>query len=227
MYRGLRISIVIPCHNEERAIASVIKEFPDYIDEVIVVDNSCTDKTAELALRCGAVVIPEDRKGYGYAYKKGLRSASGEILAAMDGDGSYAFSEIRKMLDYLIDNDLDFISGDRLTLLDKSNMKKLNYIGNMILSFFVRLLFSYRIIDSQSGTWVCKNIILQKLNLDSNGMSLSEEIKIKALNSPFVRFKEIPIKYKQRIGKSKLNIWLDGIKNIFFLFKLRKKLVIR
>ena len=221
MYRNKTISIVIPCYNEEKAIAYVVSGIPSYIDQVIVVDNDSKDKTAAYAKNCGAEVVFEHRRGYGRAYKKGLRQAKCEIVITIDGDGTYSFSEITKMLDCLIDNGFDFVIGNRLTLLHKKNMKKLNYIGNLILSFFVRALFSCNLKDSQSGTWVAKNAILKDLKLISDGMSLSEEIKIRAMSRPFVRCIEIPIKYRRRLGKSKLNVWFDGIKNLLFLFRLK------
>jgi hypothetical protein len=72
--------------------------------------------------------------------------------------------------------------------------------------------------------WVAKNSILKEMKLISGGMSLSEEIKIRVITRPFAKFKEIPINYERRMGKSKLNIWFDGIKNILFLFTLRLKI---
>jgi hypothetical protein len=83
------------------------------------------------------------------------------------------------------------------------------------------------IVDSQSGMWMFKKEILSDLDLTSNGMALSEEIKIEAFTHPSVRAIEIPIYYGERIGESKLNIWRDGFYNLFFLvrkrFMLRKK----
>jgi dolichol-phosphate hexosyltransferase len=218
MYKNKVISIIIPCYNEEKAIRDVLTQIPSYIDEVLVIDNNSSDRTAVTARECGAIVISENRKGYGYACKRGIVAARGDIIAAMDGDGTYAFIEIKKMIDTLIDNNLDFVSGNRLAFLEKRNMKAMNYIGNLALSFFVRVIFSCRIVDSQSGTWVFRKNILGNFNLVSNGMSLSEEIKIEAVKAPSVKFSEISIKYKNRIGNSKLNIWKDGLTNLLFLF---------
>jgi glycosyltransferase involved in cell wall biosynthesis len=224
MYKNNSISIIIPCYNEEMAIKSVLHEIPSYIDEVIVVDNNSADKTAEYASSCGAEIVYEDRRGYGFAFRKGLHRARCKIIATFDGDGTYSFSELRKLLEHLISNDLDFVIGDRLTYLDRASMKKLNYIGNLILSFILRVLYRCNIKDSQSGMWVAKNSILKEMKLISGGMSLSEEIKIRVITRPFAKFKEIPINYERRMGKSKLNIWFDGIKNILFLFTLRLKI---
>lgn len=221
MYKDKVISIIIPCYNEEKAIRDVLGQIPSFIDEVLVIDNNSSDRTAVTARECGAVVISENKKGYGYACRRGMAAARGDIIATIDGDGTYAFTEIKKMIDELIDNNLDFISGDRLTFIEKQSMKMLNYIGNLFLSFFVRVIFFCRLTDSQSGAWVFRKKILKDLNLVSNGMSLSEEIKLEAAKSPFIKFKEIPIEYKQRIGCSKLNMWKDGVNNLLFLFRKR------
>ena len=79
MYRGKRISVVIPCHNEEDGIAAVLDQMPPIVDEVVVVDNCSTDNTAKVATERGARVVPEKRKGYGFAHKTGYAAARGKM----------------------------------------------------------------------------------------------------------------------------------------------------
>ena len=79
MYKGLSISVVIPCFNEEKGIGTVLQRMPDYVDEVIVVDNNSADGTARIAEAHGARVVHEKRKGYGSAYQAGLPQARGDI----------------------------------------------------------------------------------------------------------------------------------------------------
>src|SRR4029079_4721832 len=86
MYRGKRISVVIPCHNEEGGIAAVLAQMPSMVDEVVVVDNASTDRTGEVARGAGARVVFEARKGYGRAYKTGFAAARGDVIVTMDGD---------------------------------------------------------------------------------------------------------------------------------------------
>jgi len=88
MYRGKRISVVIPCHNEEAGVAAVLAQMPSMVDEVVVVDNASTDRTAEVARGAGARVVFEARKGYGRAYKTGFAAARGDVIVTMDGDGT-------------------------------------------------------------------------------------------------------------------------------------------
>src|SRR5437764_12294693 len=88
MYRGQRISVVIPCHNEEAGVAAVFAQMPSMVDEVVVVDNASSDRTAEVARRACARVVFEARKVYGRAYKTGLVASSGSVVVTMAGDGT-------------------------------------------------------------------------------------------------------------------------------------------
>ena len=89
MRQNLKLSLVIPCYNEEDGVREVIGRCPKELDEIVVVDNNCTDRTAEVARSLGAVVVSEKRPGYGAAYKAGLRAATGDVIITLDGDGTY------------------------------------------------------------------------------------------------------------------------------------------
>ncbi len=88
MYKSLRITVVIPCLNEEEGIANVLREVPPFVDEVIVVDNGSTDRTAAVSREMGARVVTELNRGYGRAYKRGFAQATGESIITQDGDHS-------------------------------------------------------------------------------------------------------------------------------------------
>lgn len=221
MHRGYKISIVIPCYNEQEGVQHVIRALPPSVDEIVVVDNNSTDRTAEVAAALGAKVVSEKRKGYGAAYKAGLPAATGDITVTMDGDGSYPTDQIEEVIDYLADNDLDFVSASRFPLQNPEAMTFTNKIGNMILTVSMLLLFGRSIKDSQSGMWVYRTRIYPLLTLTSDGMPLSEEIKIEAIRSTKIRFGECHIKYHQRIGDVKLEKWRDGFRNLLFLLKKR------
>jgi hypothetical protein len=116
--------------------------------------------------------------------------------------------------------ELDFISCDRISQLEKGVMSRTHILGNKILTLASRILFGVKIKDSQTGMWIFRKSILPSLELTSDGMGFSEEIKIEAIKKGF-KFKEIPIKYRKRIGKVKLNTWRDGWLYLKFLFKKR------
>jgi glycosyltransferase involved in cell wall biosynthesis len=221
MYKNQRISLVMPCYNEENGLREVFRDLPSCMDEVIVVDNNSTDCTSEVARELGATVVLEKKQGYGAAYKTGLRRATGDIIITMDGDGTYPRNFIPILLDVMIDEGFDFITCDRTGHKDKPS-NWLRVFGNDVLNFFIWLLFWFRVRDSQSGMWVFRRCVLEHLNLTSDGMAFSEEIKLEAMSKKkLIRSKELPIYYKERHGVSKLRIWRDGFYNLFFLFRKR------
>ncbi|MBI4789489.1 MAG: glycosyltransferase family 2 protein [Chloroflexi bacterium] len=221
MYKNHHISLVMPCYNEEHGLPQVFRDLPSCVDQVIVVDNNSTDCTAMVAHQFGATVVAEKRQGYGAAYKAGLRRATGDIIVTMDGDGTYPRNFIPILLDVMIDEEFDFITCDRTGHKDKPS-NWLRVFGNDVLNFFIWILFWFRVRDSQSGMWVFRHWVLEHLNLTSDGMAFSEEIKLEAMSrKKLIRSKELPIYYKERHGVSKLRIWRDGFYNLFFLFRKR------
>jgi glycosyltransferase involved in cell wall biosynthesis len=225
MHRGLKISVVIPCYNEEDGIRTVYEGMPSYVDEVVVVDNNSTDRTAEVARSLGARVVFQPRKGYGAAYQAGLPAATGDIIATLDGDGTYPADEIALLVDVLEDRKLDFISGSRFPLRNPDAMNFTNKVGNMVLTIATGLLWFKPLKDSQSGMWVFRRSVLGQLRLTSDGMPLSEEIKIEAIEKLGTRFAEVGIDYRPRVGEVKLQKWRDGWRNLSFLFAKRCGLV--
>jgi glycosyltransferase involved in cell wall biosynthesis len=221
MYKGLKVSVVIPCFNEEHGIAAVLKSMPEYVDQVVVVDNNSTDETGRIARELGAEVIFETRKGYGNAYKAGFPRATGDIVATADGDGTYPTHSIGDIIDYMLANRLDFVSASRFPLKDPKAMRFRNWLGNMILTWTTRVLWLRWIADSQSGMWVMTRDALRRLRVTSGGMPFSEEIKLDAIENKNIRFGEYHIHYSERIGETKLFPWHDGVDNIMYLFKRR------
>jgi glycosyltransferase involved in cell wall biosynthesis len=221
MYRGKTISVVIPCYNEEEGIARVIIALPGSIDEIVVIDNNSTDRTAEVARRLGARVVFEPRKGYGAAYKAGLPAVTGDITVTMDGDGTYPMEQIEECIDYLLGTGLDFVSASRFPLKDPSAMNFSNKVGNSLLTLASLVLFMKGIKDSQSGMWIFRSSIYPLLKPRSDGMPFSEEIKIAAIRHPEVKFGEYHVNYHPRIGEVKLEKWRDGFRNLAYLVQLR------
>ncbi len=221
MYRGLTISVVIPCFNEEQGLRYVLEHMPEYVDEVVVVDNNSTDDTARIAVEGGARVIFERRKGYGCAYQAGLPVASGEIIATVDGDGTYPSHAIAVIVDEMIARRLDFVSASRFPLRNPRAMRRRNQLGNAILTYAFRLLYLRWVADSQSGMWVFRRACLEQIRATHPGMAFSEEIKLEALQARGLRFGEVHIDYHERIGETKLFTWRDGWLNLLFLFERR------
>jgi glycosyltransferase involved in cell wall biosynthesis len=222
VYKGLSITVIIPCLNEEQGIAEVLTRMPGYVDEVIVVDNNSTDRTAEVAQSLGARVIRENVRGYGRAYKKGFAAATGDVIVTLDGDHSYPPDAISYLLEAMLHLNADFLNASRFPVRDRNAMSLKHKIGNLVLSLAMSLLYFHWVKDSQSGMWVFRRSILPYMTLESDGMAFSEEIKIEALkHRERVRFAEISILYSSRLGEIKLNPWRDGLYNLWFLFRKR------
>lgn len=221
LYKNITLTVVIPCLNEEQGIEKVMRRMPDFVDEVIVVDNGSTDRTSDVAKSFGATVIREDVRGYGRAYKKGFSMATGDVIITLDGDHSYPPDSISYLVEAFLHLEADFLNASRFPVRDRHAMSFKHKFGNLVLSFAMSILFFRWVRDSQSGMWVFRRSILENMILESDSMAFSEEIKIEALLIPGLRFEEISIMYSSRLGEIKLNPWRDGIHNLLFLLKKR------
>lgn len=221
MYKSLRITVIIPCLNEEQGIERVLRAMPEFVDEVIVVDNNSTDRTSEVAASLGAKVVREEVRGYGRAYKRGFADATGDLIITLDGDQSYPVDALSYLIEAFLHHEVDFLNASRFPVRDRRAMSLKHKFGNLVLSIAMSALFFRWVRDSQSGMWVFRREILKEMKLESDGMAFSEEIKIEALLSPRVRFGEISIMYTSRLGEIKLNPWRDGFQNLAFLLKKR------
>jgi dolichol-phosphate hexosyltransferase len=227
VYRDRRITVVIPCLNEEKGIAKVLTRMPSFVDEIIVVDNDSTDRTAEVAADLGARVLHEKVRGYGRAYKTGLMEAKGDIIVTLDGDHSYPPDAISYLLEAFLHSGARFLSASRFPLRNKRAMSFKHRLGNKALSLAMSILYFRWIRDSQSGMWVFERSSLEEMQLVSNGMAFSEEIKIEAIIRKRIGFKEIYIDYSNRMGEIKLQPWRDGFRNLRFLIMKRFGICLR
>ena len=164
----------------------------------------------------------EYRKGYGRAYKTGFKNASGEIIVTTDADLTYPTEKIDVFIRYFNCNNLDFLSTNRFWKYDRFAWSPINIVGNKLLTTLINFLFLMRLKDSQSGMWIFKKDILDKLTLEEDGMAFSTEIKI---STHLHRFKlgEIPIHYRKRPtgSKSKLSWFRDGLNILNFIIRKR------
>ncbi|HEX9907383.1 MAG TPA: glycosyltransferase family 2 protein [Thermoplasmata archaeon] len=219
-----RVSVVIPTMNEEKSIGLVIDELNKAFSgkgslEILVVDTNSKDRTRDIAKEKGAKIVDEPRRGYGRAYKTGFEHAVGEYVATLDADMTYPADMIPKLVDMLDSQGLDFVTTNRFPEMDKGAMNAKHRLGNWLLSTITRILFRIKVRDSQSGMWVFRRQLLGRLDLVSDGMSFSEEIKIEAFWK--AKAAEVPITYRVRIGEVKLSSWHDGFGNLKFLLKKR------
>jgi glycosyltransferase involved in cell wall biosynthesis len=238
----VRASLVIPTLDESGSIGPVLRSFraaadaanqslfaSDPIDwEILVVDGDSTDGTGEIARAAGARVIVEKRRGYGRAYKTGFAATTGEVIATTDGDGTYPVDLIPQFVRQLQDERLDFLTGNRMAYLDRRAMTTEHRIGNRLLNLVLRVLYHHylhdlparTLLDSQSGLWVFRRTVLDRVALTQDGMAFSEELKIEVFLRG-LKAVEVPIRYGERWGVPKLSTWRDGFHNVVFLFSKR------
>ncbi len=227
----MKVSIILPTLNEEEGIGKTIdsinleyfkKKGWDY--EIVIVDGGSKDKTREIAESKGAKVIIEPRRGYGRAYKTGIPKLTGDIIVTGDADATYPFDKIHEYVELLLRENLDFITTNRFANLKHGSMSIKHRFGNLVLSITLRLLFLVNIKDSQSGMWIFRREVLDKitpLEYFNDGMPFSEEIKIEMFTNKEIKAREIPSELRVREGKVKLQSFRDGWRNLKFLFKKR------
>src|SRR6516164_4364752 len=122
MYKSLSITVIIPCLNEEQGIERVLRAMPDFVDEVIVVDNDSTDRTSEVAESLGAKVIREEVRGYGRSYKRGFTQATGDVIVTLDGDHSYPVDALSYLIEAFLHLKVDFLNASRFPVRDPEAM---------------------------------------------------------------------------------------------------------
>lgn len=217
------ISVVIPCLNEEEAVGKVVDQAFEGIrksgrtGEVIVVDNASTDASAEVAADHGAIVVREERPGYGSAYLAGLAVARGEYIVMGDADETYPLWELGPFVDKLAAAD-DLVMGSRFEgTIHGEAMPWLNrHVGNPILTGMLNLFFGVKISDAHCGMRAVRKDALPVLDLHSTGMEFASEMVFKAFRRK-LRVSEIPIDYYPRVGESKLNRFGDAWRHVKFM----------
>jgi glycosyltransferase involved in cell wall biosynthesis len=218
----VRVSVVIPTHNEAQSIGRVLAELPaEIVTEVLVVDSNSTDGTAEIASKMGARVLPEPRRGYGRACLTGLAAATNpDVVVFLDGDYSDRPDELPLLLNPIIDGHADITLGSRLgTQSNHGAMAWHAVFGNRLAAALIRLLYGARISDLGPFR-AARADVLRRLELQENTYGWAVEIILKGTLGGF-RIVEVPVSYYPRIGKSKISGTLSGtVGAAWFIFSL-------
>jgi len=223
LHKGKKITVIVPCYNESKAIAKVLKAFPKtslarlkWRMELIVVDNNSTDKTAHIARRHGASVITEHVQGKGNALLTGLRhvSKNTDYVVMLDGDNSYHPKEILRMIEPLDSGFCDVVLGSRIQgKIIEGSMGTISRLGNWFFSFMVRFFYRVNVTDVLTGYFAWRKSALTTLipHLNSTGFEIEMDMitKMARLN---MEVYSVPISYHNRIGNSKLQPLGDGMR---------------
>jgi glycosyltransferase involved in cell wall biosynthesis len=213
----MKVKVIIPVFNESGSIGFVLKDIPSsLVDEVIVVNNGSTDDTAEIAGKAGATVLYEPEKGYGAACLKGLeyiRSQGNEkqpdVVVFLDGDYSDYPEQMSLLLDNMVERDLDMVIGSRSTgQREKGSMMAQQIFGNWLATSLMRWFFGAKFTDLgpfRAIRWES----LEKLGMRDRNYGWTVEMQIKVVKQG-MKYGEVPVDYRQRIGKSKITGTVKG-----------------
>ncbi len=209
MFKDKKVSVVFPAYNEEDNIALAIKDFfsSGLVDEIVVVDNNSSDNTAKEVLSTGAKLVCEKRQGYGFALRRGLKEASGDLIILSEPDGTFAGKDVIKLLSYA--DDFEFVLGTRTTkelIWEGANMSHFLRFGNIIVAKLLELLFDGPCLSDCGCTMrlirrEALSRFLDKLTVGGSYF-LPEMVILALLNG--VSLIEIPVNYKRRVGVSKI-----------------------
>ncbi|NND52780.1 MAG: glycosyltransferase family 2 protein [Flavobacteriaceae bacterium] len=222
------IKVIIPAFNEENSIAAVINEIPDIVDEIIVVNNNSTDATATNAKAAGALVLDESRRGYGFACLKGMdhiaqQVVKPDIVVFLDGDYSDYPSDLTEIIEPILNDDIDLVIGARVKRLrEDGSMTMQQIFGNWLATSLMSLFFSSKFSDLGPFRAIKYDRLLA-LDMEDKTYGWTVEMQLKALKQN-LKYVEVPVRYKKRIGISKVSGTLKGtifagIKILGWIFK--------
>ena len=209
----MKTFVIIPAFNEEQSIGRVVKDIPvEIVLEVIVVDNNSTDQTGKIAAEAGATVLHESIKGYGAACLKGigyLKNKDCDTVVFLDGDYSDYPGEIVELIKPIENDQYDFVLGSRvLGKREKGSLPFQSRIGSMIAGFLVKLFWQVKYTDLGPFRAIKFNKLIE-LDMKDKWFGWTVEMQIKAAKKN-LRILEIPVKYRKRIGKSKVTGTFKG-----------------
>src|SRR3990167_7934723 len=204
MYKGKRVSLVFPAYNEGKNIEAAIKDFQSikFVDEIVVVDNNSRDKTPEIAKKAGTLVVLEKNQGYGFALRRGMKEATGDLIVLCEPDATFSAADLPKLLALI--NNSDLVMGTRTNkrfIHNGANMGLFLRLGNISVAKFMQLLYGLSNISDCGCTFrVFNKSIAEKIlpHLTVGGSHfLPETVALTKLAGG--KITEVPIHYGQRI----------------------------
>lgn len=224
-HKDSKIAVLIPCFNEEHAIAQVVQDFKTVLPDatVYVYDNNSTDRTVELAEKAGAVVRREPAQGKGNVVRRMFREINADCYIMVDGDGTYDPADAPALAKAVLDEQVDMAIGDRLsTTYFQENKRPFHNAGNRLVRFLINRFWNTDMQDIMTGYRAFSRRFVKLFPVMSPQFEIETEMTIHALDKRFVT-KVMPTHYADRTaGESKLNTYKDGfkiLKTIFALFE--------
>jgi hypothetical protein len=210
---GNGVAVLIPCYNEERTVADVVRQFRAALPgaEIYVCDNNSTDRTAEVARQAGAGVFFESRRGKGYVVQSMFRKINADIYLIVDGDGTYPAEAAARLIEPVRKHESDMVIGSRLAESGASEFRWLNRLGNRFFLVLLKFIFGVRLTDLLSGYRCFSRRLVRALPLFGGGFETEAEMTIKALQRGFLIL-ETPVRLGARPpgSRSKIRVVQDG-----------------
>ena len=181
-----KIAVIIPCYNEEKTIAKVVKDLKKALPEstIYVYDNNSTDKTVKKATEAGAIIRYEQRQGKGNVIRTMFREIEAECYLMIDGDDTYSASHAKEMCNYILDGTADMVIGDRLSsTYYTENKRKYHNFGNNLVKKLINIIFKSNIHDIMTGYRALSYIFVKGFPVLSKGFEIETEIAPKDLRS--------------------------------------------
>ena len=217
-----RIAVLVPCFNEEAAIATVIADFHKVLPsaEIFVYDNNSTDRTIEVAREAGANVRSERRQGKGHVVRRMFADIDADIYVLVDGDATYDAASAQRMIETLISDRLDMVVGLRVDQATAA-YRPGHRTGNWILTSFLASVFGQAFKDILSGYRVFSRRFVKSFPVLSDGFEIETELSVHALELALpVAEIETPYYARPEGSVSKLNTWRDGFRILGTILKL-------
>jgi glycosyltransferase involved in cell wall biosynthesis len=217
-----QVAVLVPCYNEEKAIAKVVADFRAALPEAVVYvyDNNSKDDTVEAASRAGAVVRRETYQGKGHVVRRMFNDVEADIYVLVDGDATYDAPSAPSMIARLLEDRLDMVVATRLDR-EEAAYRRGHRTGNWLLTGFVAHVFGQAFTDILSGYRVFSRRFVKSFPILSGGFEIETELTIHALELE-LPVGEVATPYFSRpVGSaSKLNTWRDGMRIVWTVLKL-------
>ncbi|WP_455169009.1 glycosyltransferase family 2 protein [Aegicerativicinus sediminis] len=210
----MTISVIIPAYNEEASIGKVVKDIPNMVEEVIVINNNSSDNTSIVAKQAGAIVLDEPNPGYGNACLKGMdylakQSKKPDIVVFLDGDYSDYPEDLVSLINPIVEKDMDFVIGARNSRLrENGSMTPQQIFGNWLATTLMRIFYGAKFTDLGPFRSIKYEKLLE-LGMEDKNYGWTVEMQLKALRHN-LSYIEIPVRYRNRIGISKVSGTLKG-----------------
>lgn len=222
-----KIAVLIPCYNEELTIEKVIKDFRKELPEadIYVYNNNSKDKTKEIAIKSGAIVVDEYKQGKGKVVRSQFRDIEADIYVMVDGDDTYPAEFVHQLIEPVRNGQADMTIGDRLSngTYQKENKRPFHEFGNNLVKKAINVLFDTKLKDIMTGYRVFNKRFVKNMPVLSPKFEIETEMSLYALDKKYI-IKEIPIVYRDRPegSSSKLNTVGDGIKVVKTIARMFK-----